>query len=271
MKQFQTNKYGNIDIRNGLPRGSTHIPREEYEPVRIKNVCDNLGVAYAPALTGFVPSWKYRKPVIDGVLVWSRCRPKVMAEVESRKSKARSKPSERKPRNYSKQFEKKYDCKRDALLDAAHAMFNLNRFCKHRKCTKSERNYIYMLKNDFVEFLYKRGHSTDVGIHRLDRDALICWGCDGFGCKRCGYTGEYMPPDHIEYVVFHFEIDGVPFCWHQPQQSIDYEFEITKQGESMPDIPVKGLEIETKKFQKKKSIALVKWVMENQSRAMEAA
>ena len=50
---IETNEYGNVDIRSGVPKGLAHIPRSEYEPLRISPICATVGCQSAPALVGF--------------------------------------------------------------------------------------------------------------------------------------------------------------------------------------------------------------------------
>lgn len=175
------------------------------------------------------------------------------------------------PRNYNKQFDNTYSSKRDALPDAAQAMLDLNGYCMSDRCRESEMDHIYNLKYGFIRYLYKEGFSTNAGVHWIERPALLCSGCDGFGCDKCGQTGEYREADYIEYVVFHFNVDGVSFRWHQPRWIIDYDFEITNPNPPMPDVSMRNLQIETKTFRKAESIALIKWVMANKEDDTTAA
>ena len=260
-KKFTVNEYGNIDIRKGMPKGSTHISKSEYGTVQVKKVCEKLGVAYAPALVGFDHRRGFWKPDIDGIVIWSRCRSKVMEEVARRQEQI-DKRKQSKPSDYSKTFAKQYNSQDDALLDAAHAMLNLNRYCKHSECSYGDRDTIYNLKNGFVRFLYERGHSTDVGLHVIEKEEKECWNCDGLGCERCCDTGIYLEADIVRFYVFHFRINDVPFCWHQPEWTVKYPVEVTVKDAPMPEIGIKSLEIEDKRFEKAKSLALVEWVMD---------
>lgn len=181
------------------------------------------------------------------------------------------KPKPRKPVDYAAIFQKRYKSKESALMDASTSMFNLNRYCKHESCSARNRFEIYEIKNQFIEMLYHKGYCIECYIHYKILNEKICFSCDGtgisynrkdqfsFGCDRCLGTGIYQEEGTLEFVVFHFLVDGEKFTWHQPKESVDFEFSITQEADNLNETQVKPMEINRSKLTEAK--ALIKWVM----------
>ncbi|OLQ06280.1 DNA repair protein complementing XP-C cells-like, partial [Symbiodinium microadriaticum] len=62
-----TNNYGNIEVKNGLPKGTVHLTDDGVKEAALK-----LGVEFAPAVTGFQSERGVLKPTISGCVVWER-------------------------------------------------------------------------------------------------------------------------------------------------------------------------------------------------------
>ena len=130
-------------------------------------------------------------------------------------------------------FARKYSSWTAALPDACKFLFDLNRYAKHDSCTGPHRDEIYGLKGDLVELLYKHGYCTDCYLHTTELPAKECWTCDGDGyhwsgeeCRKCGGTGIYLPPKTLVFVCFRFAVGGIAYCWHQPKETVLFEFRV---------------------------------------------
>lgn len=76
-----------FDVRQGVPKGYRHIPGERLQPL-----CRKLGIKFSMALIGFEKSWRYWKPVFDGVVVTLLSAAKLSVAIEARKQRALSRP-----------------------------------------------------------------------------------------------------------------------------------------------------------------------------------
>lgn len=179
----------------------------------------------------------------------------------------KSKPRKRK--DWASVFEKKYEGKEKEviLLEAAQGLFNLNRYCKHSRCTRSNRDEIYQLKNTFIRKMYRSGYSESVKIHKIEIGAQECYTCNGTGkcdyegsCYNCNGTGNYRQGKVLKFAVFAFLINDTRFVWHQPMEKVGFEFEVTDSEESeINETEVKPLEVKRSKLTELK--ALLKWVI----------
>jgi hypothetical protein len=80
------NKYGNVDVRNGLRKGYVHIRGKRLQPL-----CCKLKIKFAPALVGFDCTDSFRnRAVIDGVVVTARSASKLAEEIKEREKRART-------------------------------------------------------------------------------------------------------------------------------------------------------------------------------------
>jgi hypothetical protein len=154
-----------------------------------------------------------------------------VAAIQSR-SAARRVARQRKAAERDDELAARYSDWRDAVLPAAEALFNLNRYAKWDRCAVSHRREIYGLKNDFIRLLYDKGYAVQVLKHKVERDDLECRACDGFGCERCEYTGIYRKGTPLVYIAFRFKIGEQFFAWHQPQEQITWKVEIRQSDNS---------------------------------------
>lgn len=187
-----------------------------------------------------------------------------------RRAKARTKAKARRLTN-------RYPHWRDALPDAAEAMFNLNRYAKHRSCTQENREDIYDMKNRLVRLLYKLGMCESAHLHQVPMPGKPCYGCNGTGkatrkfdrldyeeedfddsdltCYRCGGSGWYQQPTTFENICFKFSIGGKPYCWHQPKGSVDFEYRLVEASNDwVPDQGAKELTIPRSRLSKAKEV-----------------
>jgi hypothetical protein len=131
------------------------------------------------------------------------------------------------PKDYASLFLRRYLSPADAVPDACEAMFQLNRYAKHAKCSRNHRDQIYSLKSELLAMLTGSGHLTAIGQHIVRQPArrLDCFGCYGGGCERCDFTGIYReyPERDLVYVVLRFGIKDKAYTWHQPADNVSWE------------------------------------------------
>jgi hypothetical protein len=143
-------------------------------------------------------------------------------------------------------FAKRYPDYRLALPATAEALFSLNRYAKHRSCTRDHRDDIYDLKNGFVRLLCEVGCVRGARLHTTERAGLKCNRCGGAGgyeddefdefdqfeedegCRKCFGTGWYRPPTTLEFIAFRFEVGGKRYSWHQPRELVNWPVELTE-------------------------------------------
>lgn len=203
---------------------------------------------------------------------------KTIAQLEAR----------RRGKNYESEFTRRYgDATSPAALnDVAEGLFNLNRYAKHDTCSRAHKEEIYGLKNDLVKALFEGGHCTGWNHHEIVKPEkiLYCYcssydddggfDCDDVGgCARCHYTGIYrrLPELRVRFVAFRFEIIGRRYTWHQPAETVAWNYSSAPKYEDandwQPDAE-KPLEMPPRKFARAK--ALIRWVLAGSS-AQEAA
>ncbi len=79
------NRYGNVDVRQALPKRYAHISGERLQPL-----CRKLGIKYAPALVGFEGKKRYGySPVFDGVVVSAQSATKLLKAIKEREARAK--------------------------------------------------------------------------------------------------------------------------------------------------------------------------------------
>lgn len=125
----------------------------------------------------------------------------------------------------------------------ASSLFYLNRMAKEFT-NRYERDELYTLKNRVVKALFAAGFCTDVGIHTKQ---LECFNCEGTGedvwadreegaspepCWKCGGTGIYRT---LVYYIFHFDIHGQHFAFHQPDWAVTWPVETVAHQRNFDD------------------------------------
>lgn len=73
------NRFGCIDIQNGVPKGYTHV-----NGLRLQPLCKKLKIKFAQALVGWGGTERFPKPTFDGVVVSARAAQKLIKEIEQR-------------------------------------------------------------------------------------------------------------------------------------------------------------------------------------------
>lgn len=258
-KTIPTNEYGNVDIRNGIPKGLAHIPYATYCPLKINMLCRKAKCPTAPAFIGFTRSTGRYFPETDGIVVPIHRRRRIMTLIENGHKRLAARKSA-KPRDYTAGFAREYGSARNALLPAAHAMFDLNRYAKHQEYRDVTRYRIYLQKGRFIYLLHRMGLCESVQEHHQLREAKVCYRCEGSGCQRCDWTGLYKPEETVVYYAFTFRVEGTRFCWHQPEEEVDFPVTISGSASPMPEIGVKPLTQWTSRIAKAQ--ALVQWVID---------
>jgi hypothetical protein len=187
-----------------------------------------------------------------------------LREKEARKDKTKTAQAKRFER-----FSKKYRSWTVALPDGCEYLFNLNRYVKHGSCSGPHREAIYDLKNEMVKLLYTHGYSTDCFEHHHNLPEQECFGCDGTGafdlydldpCRRCNGTGIYRKGSTLTFVCFRFDVGGRSYCWHQPDELVNFEYRCTKTAakwESSED--EKPVQLNRAKFAAAKD--LLRWII----------
>lgn len=199
----------------------------------------------------------------------------------------------RQPVDYPAKFQRRYgnDIER-ALGDAAKGLFSLNRYAKHPTCSDWQRERIYDLKSRFIEYLYTNGYATSVGIHKDPDREHECWKCNGTGvhkltdadfdyrfddfdeddfedieddtCPKCDGTGIYRRVPGRTYYVFSFDIGGVRYAWHSPQDTVQFPVSVTEDSSGdLPETETKPIEISRSRLTERRK--LLEWVLEQVS------
>ena len=138
--------------------------------------------------------------------------------------------------------------------------------------TRPHRDEIYNRKNGLVELLYRHGYCTDCFLHTTELPAKTCWNCDGAGywwngeqCRKCGGTGVYLPPKTLVFVCFRFAVGGVAYCWHQPKETVLFEFRVTSEKSTFVlTEEEKPVSLRSSRFAEAKD--LLRWIIEQAHR-----
>jgi hypothetical protein len=155
-----------------------------------------------------------------------------------------------------------YKTWREALPAACAGLFSLNRFAKHESCGQEERDEIYRLKDRLVEVLYGAGLCAACWVHLVEQPAKVCWNCDGDGCSRCDYSGEWLPKRTLRFYCFRFVVGEKTYVWHQPDRLVRFRVETTE-----PDAEWNGVVTEKPVGMTRAELGrakdLVRWVVES--------
>ena len=114
---------------------------------------------------------------------------------------------------------------RGSLTTAAEAMHRLNVYARFTE--KDEKQWIYKLKNNFVQHLYQSGHCTGVAQKIQRMKCLGTWRHDCCpDCHKCGGTGIFR-----EYILleFKFRIGDNCYIWHQPRSMVNWPVKLSGQ------------------------------------------
>jgi hypothetical protein len=170
-------------------------------------------------------------------------------------------------------FRRRYGTWAAALSDACAYLFDLNRYAKkHGSCSEKNRDDIYDLKSAVVELLYRRGYCTDCYEHTIQLPERECFGCNGTGtwasyssddeesCRRCNGTGIYKKATERVFVCFKFGVDGTDYCWHQPEDFVNFDYDATSDArEWSPGDEEKPVSLNRRRFATAKD--LLRWIV----------
>jgi hypothetical protein len=181
----------------------------------------------------------------------------------------------RKPAERAARLRERYPDWQDALLAAAEALFNLNRYAKWRECSREHRATIYELKEEFICLLCRLGLAERVAEHVVPVVGIRCRACGGWAsdgdasdeeeCQSCSGTGWWRSPDSGRYLVFDFSIRGKRFSWHQPSDLVTWPVTVTGVGQEWrPDPEPKPVGMRSSKFADAK--ALLRFVLDSATR-----
>jgi len=131
-------------------------------------------------------------------------------------------PKQKRKVDYLVKFSEKYQQKNEALLEVAEALFHLNRYAKYEQCSSRMRYSIYSLKGKLIKILYDLDFCVACKIHEFKVEPKVCWGCEGYGCERCDYTGNWRD-DTLIFYNFRFKIGEIYFSWHQPMEYLSFD------------------------------------------------
>jgi len=151
----------------------------------------------------------------------------------------------------------RYGSPEAAIPDAAQALFNLNRYTRHRTCSEPHRDEILQLKARFIRMVYLRQKYTD-RVEKLVRavpeQACSCEGLQP-NCEKCGETGVFREEQTVATYVFYFTIGDRTYCWMQRRDELDFSVQV---DETKPDDGHRGrdqtLNIPRKKLAEAKAI-----------------
>lgn len=270
MYQIEANQYGNIDVRKGISKRYYHLKQATYGKIQIKSVCKALHCPSVPAMTDFYKKYGRWHPVIDGIVVPARFEELLLKEIRARLVRQEERQKRDPNARHFLKFEKQYGSPDNALVDAAQAMFDLNRYAKICE-RKAEISTIYSLKNQFIRLLYDLGKCVSAQKHIQQTEEKECWGCEGDGCERCDDTGIYKKAGTIAYYSLAFEIEGKRFAWHQPEDSVLYRIALTEEDAPMPDLNDMPRPVGEWGANITKAKALVRWVVAGVTKQQIAA
>lgn len=114
---------------------------------------------------------------------------------------------------------------------AARCLFHLNRHARTLRGRSEQKKVIYHLKNEAVKYFYARGFcqrvTSQVQTFECWHTHEYNWGIDGW-CEKCDNTGIYRQ-NHL--FLFHFEIGGQSYRWHQPASLVLWPLADVQEGE----------------------------------------
>jgi hypothetical protein len=182
--------------------------------------------------------------------------PRFVAAVNRRKCRAM------RARERRDEIPQQYSSWRAALPAACAAMYRLNRYAKHPRCSAPDKFEIYRLKNGLIRWLYESGYCRLAWIHRLELPEQQCRECCGDGgfCGHCDGSGIWREARQVEFWCFKFVLREQTYCWYQPRESLSFE-----PTECLPPQDWSGLVRTEPKAMRKESIALaeelIDWVI----------
>lgn len=107
---------------------------------------------------------------------------------------------------------------------AAMALYFINGHIRLENIAPHVKRGVYRFKNVMVRQFYEDGYCLWVDRQYQE---LECWG-DGVQdcwekCPKCKGTGVYR---RVDFHRFYFNIGGQNFCWHQPDDKVDWDIHL---------------------------------------------
>ena len=149
------NKYGNVDIRDGIPDGYVHL-----DIPRVGAIAKRLGIPHAKAMTGFDLWGKY--PEFSGIVIAAHDEPAIFAVLSQRENK------------------RKKSLEKTSVYDA---LFSLNRRAKRCRdmaqtyyrrgmhglagTMKQEKENIYSIKGQALHYMLEEGLLSGGKYHKF--------------------------------------------------------------------------------------------------------
>jgi hypothetical protein len=158
-----------------------------------------------------------------------------------------------KERRFQK-FAKKYQTWETALGDGCDALFNLNRYAKHRSCSLAHKRDIYFLKNEMIRLLYQHGYCVECYQHSVKVDDRARFWRAGARFHGSGVVKT------LRFVVFRFLVESASFTWHQPEDYVDFSYVLTHpEADWKPSDEEKEVSLSATKFAEAKD--LLRWMI----------
>ena len=110
------NQYGDLDVRDGVPKGYEHVRGERLQPI-----CRKLKIRFAQALLGWGGTKRFPKPLHNGVVVSVRSAPRLrlaLSEREQRATLRREREQAKEKLRVTEQLEKQRQAFRDKFPNA---------------------------------------------------------------------------------------------------------------------------------------------------------
>ena len=160
---------------------------------------------------------------------------------------------------YEDQFYIRYTKKVRAIQDAAQALYLLNRFCKNKRlCSYEQKEEIYHLKSQFINYLYDAGYCTKTFAQEVNLpDCAHCLNQPPKDtiCSKCGRDAKKQN----QFYVFRFKIGAKSYQWHQPVHQFPHSIEVEKKLAPMNKLKARDIHLKTEAVTEK--MALLRWVL----------
>ena len=142
-------RWGNIDVRAGVPKGYEHVRGK-----RLQVICRKLKIRFAQALIGWGGTKRYPKPIHDGVVVSARSASRLRLALQVREARAKARPpvtEEMKTERRRRREEKDAEILKTAILDL---------FRKHRESDRT-RARSHLLRQTILDCHYDGPQKLD--------------------------------------------------------------------------------------------------------------
>ena len=228
------NEYGNFDLaNNSLQKRYVHV-----SGLRLQPLCRSLNIRFCEAVVGFRPySGGRYSPIKNGVIVAAandRKLKEAIGKRQVRSDNTRRREEAKKVRREIELEQSIFRLSRSEVISVGcQSLFKLNRLAKLRACEEVQ-DQIYGLKNQWIGILYKAGlcdrcESHIIPVRTPRRFSVFSDRVDSSGdFWDLDDDTEMDPvPSRLEFIVFSFSIGEIQYTWHQPQDEIEFEYQLT--------------------------------------------